>query len=234
MKIAICDDNKTDAGKIEFALMDLAAGIEIDTFEKGSELMESIKGGARYDLVFRDIYLGDENGIEIVNELMAVSPSTEVIFSTTSTDHAIEAFKVNAVGYLLKPYAEADVVKAFTRVKMRKEEENENVLVCAGSDRHLFRNNEVIKLESDLHYTKIYTDDGEMYRYHIGFSEIAKLFKGFIEIRRGVLLNMAHIKRIKAAVITLSDGSTYTIARGKKDYVVSQYTAFVIKRNGAF
>lgn len=234
MRVAICDDDRNDANKIKFALMDLAVGIEIDSFENGTDLMESAKSGVRYDLVFMDIYLGDENGVEIVNELKTASPSTEVIFSTTSPDFAIEAFRVKAVDYLLKPYTEADVVKAFTRVRLKNETENENVLVCAGSDRHLFRNNEVIKLESDLHYTKVYSDNGEMYRYHISFAEIAKLFKGFIEVRRGVLINMAHIRRIKSSVITLSDGSTYTIARGKKDYVVSQYTAFVIKRNGVF
>ena len=45
-------------------------------------------------------------------------------------------------------------------------------------------------------------------------------------------MNMAYIERIKASVVYLKDGSNYKIARGKKDYIVNQYTAFVIKNDG--
>ena len=67
-------------------------------------------------------------------------------------------------------------------------------------------------------------------RFHIGFSEILPLFKGFIEINRGLAVNMLCIDMIKSSVITMCDGKSYKIARGKKDDVVARYTAFVLKQ----
>ena len=57
MRIAIVDDDIRDAGKIEFALMDIAKDILIDKYESGSAFIEKIKGGVFYDIVFMDVYL---------------------------------------------------------------------------------------------------------------------------------------------------------------------------------
>ena len=62
MRIAICDDEINEANNIRFALMDIENRLEIDIFEKGHEFLDSIKGGRQYDLVFMDVYMGEENG----------------------------------------------------------------------------------------------------------------------------------------------------------------------------
>ena len=231
MRIAICDDDRNDANKIRYALLDVENRLEIDIFESGQDFLDSIKDGRQYDLVFMDIYMGDENGMDTVRTMHTISPDTQVIFSTTSVDHAVEAFEVNAIGYLVKPYSDADIVKVFARASVRRERTNDNVLVQAGNDRKLFRNDDVLTIESDRHYTRITVKDGTVSRFHIGFSEILPLFKGFIEISRGLAVNMSYIDMIKSSVITMCDGKSYNIARGKKDDVVTQYTAFVLNRS---
>lgn len=231
MRIAICDDDRNDANKIRYALLDVENRLEIDIFESGQDFLDSIKDGRQYDLVFMDIYMGDENGMDTVRTMQTISPDTQVIFSTTSVDHAVEAFEVNAIGYLVKPYSDADIVKVFARASIRRERTNDNVLVQAGNDRKLFRNDDVLTIESDRHYTRITVKDGTVSRFHIGFSEILPLFKGFIEISRGLAVNMSYIDMIKSSVITMCDGKSYNIARGKKDDVVTQYTAFVLNRS---
>lgn len=231
MRIAICDDDRNDANKIRYALLDVENRLEIDIFESGQDFLDSIKDGRQYDLVFMDIYMGDENGMDTVRTMQTISPDTQVIFSTTSVDHAVEAFEVNAIGYLVKPYSDADIVKVFARASVRRERTNDNVLVQAGNDRKLFRNDDVLTIESDRHYTRITAKDGTASRFHIGFSEILPLFKGFIEISRGLAVNMSYIDMIKSSVITMCDGKSYNIARGKKDDVVTQYTAFVLNRS---
>ena len=231
MRIAICDDERNDANKIRFALLDVENRLEIDIFESGQDFLDRIKDGRQYDLVFMDIYMGDENGMDTVRTMQTISPDTQVIFSTTSVDHAVEAFEVNAIGYLVKPYSDADIVKVFARASVRRERTNDNVLVQAGNDRKLFRNDDVLTIESDRHYTRITVKDGTVSRFHISFSEVLPLFKGFIEISRGLAVNMSYIDMIKSSVITMCDGKSYNIARGKKDDVVTQYTAFVLNRS---
>lgn len=231
MRIAICDDEINEANNIRFALMDAESRLEIDIFESGYAFLDSIKGGSQYDLVFMEIFLGNENGMDIVRAMQAISPDTQVIFSTISADHAVEAFEVNAIDYLVKPFNEADIVKAFARASVRRERVNDNVLIQAGNDRKLFRNNDVITIESDRHYTNITSRDGRVSRIHMGFSEILPLFSGFIEINRGLAVNMSCIDMIKSSVVTMSDGKSYNIARGKKEYVVATYTEFVMEQN---
>ena len=116
MLIAICDDNSADAEKIRFSLMDITQDLEMKCFSTGTELIESVKSGNNYSVLFQDVYLENESGIEVAKSVKELSPDTQVIFVTSSLDHAIDAFRVQATDYLVKPCSEADIVKAFARV----------------------------------------------------------------------------------------------------------------------
>ena len=232
MLIAICDDTKSDAEKIRFSLMDIADDLEMVWFEKGADLIESVKKGSFYSLVFQDIYMKDEIGMDTARAVKELSPETQIIFVTTSLDHAVDAFKVQAVDYLVKPCSETEIIKAFARVNLRlNKQESAPVILNAGKEIHVFYPEKVIKIESDRHYTVIYQQNRKTDRIHISFTEAAKLFgKSFLEIRRGLLVNPEYIERINGADIILTDGSTYILPKAKKDSVIAFYTEFVTKK----
>ncbi|MCR5168352.1 MAG: LytTR family DNA-binding domain-containing protein [Oscillospiraceae bacterium] len=229
MLIAICDDTKTDAEKIRFALMDITDELELVWFDTGKKLIESIKKGSFYSLVFQDIYLEKESGMDIAQTVRELSPDTQIIFVTTSLDHAVDAFRVQAVDYLVKPCSETDIVKAFARVNMRINKQlPPPVMINIGKEIHVFHPERVIKLESDRHYTVIYRQSGRTDRVHKNFSDVAELFgKSFIELRRGLLVNPQYIERINGAAVILSDGSTYILPKAKKDSVIALYTEYI-------
>lgn len=232
MLVAICDDCKTDAEKIRFSLMDITDELEMVWFNTGEKLIQSIKNGSFYSLVFQDVYLENEMGVDVANAVKELSPDTQIIFVTTSLDHAIDAFKVQAVDYLVKPCSEADIVKAFARVSMRiKKPGSSPVVINAGKEIHVFYPERVIRIESERHYTNIYCRNQKTERLLIGFTETAKLFgKKFIELRRGLLVNPEYIEKISGASVILSDGSTYILPKAKKDSVIVQYTEFITNR----
>ena len=229
MLIAICDDTKADAEKIRFSLMDITSDLEMVWFDTGAKLIESIKKGSFYSLLFQDVYLEKELGTEVAAVVKELSPDTQIIFVTTSLDHAIDAFRVHATDYLVKPCSETDIVKAFARVSMRlNKQETSPVVINSGKDIHVYYPEKVIKIESDRHYTNIYCQNDRTDRVLMNFSEIAALFgKDFIELRRGLLVNPKYIERISGASVVLSDGSTYILPKAKKDSVISQYTSYV-------
>ncbi|MCR4791296.1 MAG: LytTR family DNA-binding domain-containing protein [Lachnospiraceae bacterium] len=229
MLIAICDDTKADAEKIKFSLMDITDDLEMRYFSTGTELIDSIKKGNVYSIVFQDIYLEKENGVDIAREVKELSPETQIIFCTTSTDHAIEAFKVQAVDYLVKPCEEADIVKAFARVSLRLSSQySVPIVINANKDIHVFHSEKVVRVESDKHYTVIYTQNGNTERVHINFSDVAKQFgNGFVELRRGLLVNIRYIEKISGANVLMTDGSTYTLPKAKKDFVTAKYIEFI-------
>ena len=233
MLIAVCDDTKADAEKIKFSLMDIADDLEIVWFDTGTKLIESIKSGSFYSLVFQDIYLETESGMDIARAVKELSPDTQMIFVTTSLDHAVDAFKVQAVDYLVKPCSETEIVKAFARVNMRlNRKETAPVVLNVGKEIHVFYTEKVIRIESDRHYTIIYQQNRKSDRVHINFTDAAKLFgENYIEVRRGVLVNPNYIERISGTDIIISDGSVYKLPKAKKDSIVADYTGFLMKKN---
>ena len=234
MLIAICDDSKKDAEMIKFSLMDITDEIEILWFSTGAELIDSIKSGTFYTLIFQDVYLENEIGVDIAKTVKELSPDTQIIFVTTSLDHAIDAFRVQAIDYLVKPCSEAEVVKAFSRVTMRiNKPSSSSVVMNSGKNIRIFYPENVIKIESDRHYTNIYCKNKKTERLLIKFSRVAESFdKNFIEIRRGLLVNPEYIERITGATVILSDGSTYILPKAKKDSVITQYTDYVTNQSG--
>jgi len=232
MLIAVCDDTKADAEKIKFSLMDIADDLEIVWFDTGTKLIESIKSGSFYSLVFQDIYLETESGMDIARAVKVLSPDTQMIFVTTSLDHAVDAFKVQAVDYLVKPCSETEIVKAFARVNMRlNRKETAPVVLNVGKEIHVFYTEKVIRIESDRHYTIIYQQNRKSDRVHINFTDAAKLFgENYIEVRRGVLVNPNYIERISGTDIIISDGSVYKLPKAKKDSIVADYTGFLMKK----
>ena len=69
------------------------------------------------DLVFLDIELGDENGLNIAKKLGEYNPAPALIFATAYDEYALQAFDLNAVDYILKPFEEERILKALEKVK---------------------------------------------------------------------------------------------------------------------
>ena len=226
MLVGICDDNAADAGKIRFALSDVSPDIEPRCFDGGRALLDAVKNGAAFDLVFLDIFLAGENGMETARALRELSPETNIVFSTASRDFAVEAFRVQAADYLLKPYSEADVVNAFARViAKRANQKPEGVLLQAGRELLFFRPEDVMTVESDRHYTRLTAPNGTEQRVHMNYSHVTARFpKTFIELRRGLTVNMAYIGGIKGGTVTLTNGDCLPIARSRQNVVINAYT----------
>ncbi len=110
----------------------------------------------------------------------------------------------------------------------------EPVVLTVGRDISVFRADEVVRLESDLHYTKIISSGGEVRRLHIKFSEAAERFgSGFIEIRRGVSVNMAYVREISGTTVRLTDGSSFTLTSSRRNEVVESCKAYLSDKKRA-
>ena len=69
-----------------------------------------------FEVVFLDIYMEDENGVEVAKELRSFDRNCILVFTTTSTDHALDGFKVRALQYLVKPYADEELNAVFKEI----------------------------------------------------------------------------------------------------------------------
>lgn len=101
ISVAICDDCKNDALEIKNIIdRHYKSQTNAQIFSSGKNLLAS---KTRFDLVFLDIDLATENGIDISNKLIANYPQITIIFVTNYKSFYPEAFSVHAYQYVIKP-----------------------------------------------------------------------------------------------------------------------------------
>lgn len=71
------------------------------------------------DVVFLDIEMPEMSGIELASNVISLNNHTEIVFITAYNQYAVDAFKVNAIDYLLKPVLQEDIDKTVDRVLKR-------------------------------------------------------------------------------------------------------------------
>ena len=112
MKIAIGDDISEERtllrNRLESQFSRRNVNTDIYEYENGETFLTSAKE-CPFTVVFLDIYMNGFNGIDTAKELRKSDTDCLLIFTTTSTDHALEGFQVRALHYLVKPYSENDI-----------------------------------------------------------------------------------------------------------------------------
>ena len=117
LRVLIVDDEPLGRARVEDLLRGLPDVEIVGQGEDGSEAVEAIRT-LRPDLVFLDIQMPGKTGLQVVAEVGAEQmPAT--IFVTAYDRHALEAFEVAAVDYLVKPFDDERFVQALDRARER-------------------------------------------------------------------------------------------------------------------
>ena len=74
----------------------------------------------RPDIVFLDIQLSDDNGFEIANILKKMKNPPAIVFATAYDQYALQAFEVDALDYILKPFDEERIVQTLKKYKTKQ------------------------------------------------------------------------------------------------------------------
>jgi len=202
--------------------------------EEGRSLIEHLHP----DLVFMDVEMPGMTGMDLVRSFK--HPTFRVVFVTAYDAFAIEAFRVNAVDYLLKPIGSEDVVKVIQKVKadVRNElgklanqiqnldkllnnhsDSTEQKIGIAMSDKIVFINfSDIIYCEANGPYTYVYLTDGQkiVSSKALGEFETQLSANKFFRIHHHYLINLNKVKEFQR-----NDGG-YVIMENNKELEVSQ------------
>jgi two-component system response regulator LytT len=136
LRTVVVDDERLAREELCFLLSQIA-GIEVVAqAEDGVEALEVIAGQAP-DLVMLDVQMPGLTGFEVARRLLRAGTDSHMVFVTAYDQHAIEAFEVNAVDYLLKPVEADRLQMAVDRVRKRMQSERGNQSAPASLDRVL-------------------------------------------------------------------------------------------------
>jgi two-component system response regulator LytT len=118
LKAVVVDDEQLAREELCY-LLDEVGGVEVVAQAgNGLDALEAI-GRAGPDLVFLDVQMPGLTGFEVARRLLDREPPVTVVFVTAFDQHAIEAFEVNAVDYLLKPIEAGRLEAAVQRARRR-------------------------------------------------------------------------------------------------------------------
>lgn len=114
MKILIVEDEALARERLKALLHEINHSYEIIDAENGLEALQKIQAFSP-ELVLLDIRMPAMDGLEVAHHLKKYQPETAIIFTTAYQDHAIRAFELNAIDYLLKPIRKSRLEEALSR-----------------------------------------------------------------------------------------------------------------------
>ena len=186
------------------------------------------------DIVLLDIQMPDVDGFGVISEI-GVSSMPSVVFVTAYDQHAIRAFEINAVDYLVKPYTaerfHAAVDRAISR--LGKKEDLSNVLQKffeegRVSDRIIVRDRDRMKLvrahdidwiESEANYVRLHVGTtSHLIRGNLGKLEEKLSAYGFVRVHRRFLVNVDRVSEVQPwfggdAIIVMSNNKKVRLSR---------------------
>lgn len=216
IRIAICDDEPKELEKAvslltKYALEHPQYEIEISSFFAPFELLSHMEEKGGFDVLLLDVYMAGMLGTETARELRKHGYEGEIIFITTSRDHSLTAFEVDAAQYLIKPYDENRIFAALDKVIRHINVERRDVITLKTSEGITrFAPRDVVFTETGRkNYQIIHTVQGKKLEVRMKSSEIFELLspnKFFIRCGASINLNLKYIRQISKDTITFDTG----------------------------
>lgn len=164
------------------------------------------------DLIFLDIHLTEESGISLAEKLQQLKNPPMIIFATAYDEHAVQAFELNAVDYVLKPFSfdriQQAVEKADQQFQLRTKEKTLTNSPVATMDTFPLQVEDrilLVKVESMVAISvndgevSIITDDSEYIIHDTlnAWEEKLKNNPSFLRVHRSFIINLDKIHEIQ-------------------------------------
>jgi len=194
MKILIVDDEVLALARLRRMLESLGH-TDITEAHGAAEALDAADR-ARFDLALLDINMPGGDGLELGFDLRYRQSGLAVIFQTAYDEHALKAFEVGAVGYLVKPYSKAQLAAAIKRVQTAKKLPGDlRLLSKSGESHYLHKPADVYYVKADLTEVILRTKEGFSY-FNRKISDVESMLEPFefVRIHRSYLINLGAIK----------------------------------------
>ncbi len=219
MRIAIVDDIAAERNllhtRLNYKLKQRSIQADVLEYESGEAFLADAEQQP-FTVVFLDIYMDGMSGMEAAKALRKLDTDCLLIFTTTSTDHALEGFQVRAMHYLVKPYTEQDLTALIDEILSRiPQPDNYLTVKVSGSDIQLpFK--EMLYAEHFSHMIHVHTTENRVLTTRMSFGQFTAPLKEddrFFLCSRGIVINMEHAVDFDGTAFLLDNGSSIPVSR---------------------
>ncbi len=236
IRIGICDDLISDIEKmqahIERYAKETSFAAEVKAFSTNDEIIGAIENANEYDLLFVDIYMEALNGVDLVRKIKKSGVQSRVIFFSTSKEHGVDAFSVNAIQYLIKPVNYEDFKNAMDIALIDKAHSEEYIKVFVGNEIITLKLNNIIYSETQRNYQYIYTADGNLIKTRMSCTKLCEMLAvnhKFAKLGASFIINLDYVTSISSDYVCLKEGKKISVPRDAFSPFKQRYIDFYMK-----
>lgn len=246
MKGLIVDDAQKARTLLRLMLAEYAPDVEVigeaENVEQANNLIEHFSP----DVLFLDIEMPGKSGLQLAEQLKNNHFKGSIVFITAYNEHALKAFRLSAIDYLLKPLQEQHLIEALDKLRekhLKKEFSAEldilqhnlttptapkiAIPIVGGIDYLLL--NEIRFIEADGAYIRIHLTTSEIKVYSKNLKYIENALEGqtnFIRVHRTYIVNRDCVQRLLKgdnAFLGLNSGEQIPISRERKQSIYNLF-----------
>lgn len=197
----ILEDEQLASNRLVRLLEEINPGLEIQgVYDSIEELTSILKGGKHPDLLLLDIHVSDGNSFSIFN---LVDIRSKIIFTTAYDQYAIDAFRQNAIDYLLKPIKQTELEQALDKAEKYNVNDSadykKRFLINFGNKLHSLQVNDIAYIFSQNKISYFVSQDGSRIPSDYSLKDIIKLLNPnhFFRANRQYIVHIDSIENIK-------------------------------------
>lgn len=234
IKIAFCDDDMEVLHQMNELLdryrVERNEDITYAAFQSPFELLTEIEKGIRPDILFLDVVMPGQNGMDVAKEIRQYDMNMKIIFLTSSPEFAVESYSVGAYFYQLKPIWEGSFFRLMDAVLAECEKKKKNSLILRSKDG-------ITRIDlQQLEYCEVlgrkllfHLENGAVLESAGSLDDLAgqlMQYSNFFRPHRSFLVNMEYIQNISSRSIKMVNDAEIPIPHGKCSEIKNTYMEY--------
>jgi len=229
MKIAAVDDDPTFLASLASLVASLPSGKDVTLIPFSGSQPFLVSDLATFDAFFLDIYIDGQTGIDLANHLKKEIKDPWIVFLTSSQEEAVEAFKLGAAHYLLKPIDPKTLEEALRRIKEGVARKDKRIVLESKGGFQPILLRDLIYVESFGNIKDFKTANGVI-SVRKSTEEVLSLLAHdarFFPLTRSYIVNFDYVRSLKSEGLVLSTGETLPVPREKKKAVTAAFLSYL-------
>ena len=222
IKIAFCDDDMEVLHQMNELLdryrVERNEDITYVAFQSPFELLTEIEKGIRPDILFLDVVMPGQNGMDVAKEIRQYDTNMKIIFLTSSKEFAFDSYEVKALQYLLKPVSPNQLWSIMNDFMVLIKNQKE-IFVARTSDGFCkIALEDTNYLEAQNKSVLVFPHNGTSIEIRELFSRCEEIFtleQGFFRCHRSYIINLNFVNQFTKNSVTMTNGVTLPISRSR-------------------
>lgn len=188
--------------------------IHITAFRSGRELLADYIPG-RYDVVFMDIFLNNENGVDCALKLRQLDEQINLIFLTSSSEFGVKSYDVRAADYIVKPATPEKLARALNYCKITGEQSEPAVMVIAKNQTITISLSRILYADYQNRCACVHLADC-LVPVSGSFTELSEqltAYPRFMSCFKGIVVNLTEVRELGGDFLILKNGERLPVSR---------------------